>query len=206
MTIRVLLVDDHPIVRAGLRAVLTGAGLDVVAEAASGEEALETARSIEVDVALCDLRLGEGTDGVATVAALGRLDAAPAVVVLSTYDSEADVVGAVRAGALGYVRKGEPPERIVAAIEAAARGESSLAPDLTARVMRGLRSSHPQLTARELEVLRHLATGESNRDIARALFVSEATVKTHLVHIFTKLDVDSRSRAVHEARRRGLVR
>lgn len=205
MSVRVLLLDDHPIVRAGLRAVLESAGLAVVAEAAGGEEALTLARHSRPDVVLCDLRLGEGMDGVATTAALGRLSPAPAVVILSTYDSEADVVGAVRAGALGYVRKGEPPERIVAAIEAAARGESSLAPDLTARVMRGMRSSHPQLTNRELEVLRHLGTGESNRDIARALFVSEATVKTHLVHIFTKLDVDSRSRAVHEGRRRGLI-
>ncbi|MPV48819.1 MULTISPECIES: response regulator transcription factor [unclassified Pseudactinotalea] len=206
MTVRVLLIDDHPIVRAGLRAVLEAAGLEVVAEASSGEEGVVLAGHLAPDVALCDLRLGEGMDGAATAAALGALPDPAAVVVLSTFDSDADVFGAIRAGALSYVRKGEPPERIVVAIEAAARGETSLAPDLAARVMRGMRSTHPELTAREREVLRHLATGESNRDIAKALFVSEATVKTHLVHIFAKLDVDSRSRAVHEGRRRGLVR
>lgn len=206
MTITVILVDDHPVVRSGLRAVLDGAdGVEVVGEAATGEEAIALATSARPDVVLCDLRLGTGLDGIQATAALRALDPAPAVLILTTFDRDAEIVGAIEAGAAGYLLKEVGPEEIVDGIQRAASGEVVLAPDLASRVLKGMRSSRPRLTAREVEVLRLLATGETNKEIARALFVSEATVKSHLVHIFTKLGVDSRSRAVHVARESGLI-
>lgn len=202
---RVAIVDDHPVVRAGLRALLESAGIDVVGEAASGEEALLLAERVRPQVVLCDLRLGAGLNGIETTARLTALEPTPAVVILSTYDRDSELLGAIEAGALGYVLKDEPPEKIVEAIRAAAAGQVHLAPELSTRVMQGLRSTRPRLTARELEVLRHAATGASNREIADELFVSEATVKTHLVHIFEKLDVSSRGQAVRTGRDLGLV-
>lgn len=206
MTITVILVDDHPVVRSGLRAVLDGAdGVEVVGEAATGEEAIALATSARPDVVLCDLRLGTGLDGIQATAALRALDPAPAVLILTTFNRDAEIVGAIEAGAAGYLLKEVGPEEIVDGIQRAASGEVVLAPDLASRVLKGMCSSRPRLTAREVEVLRLLATGETNKEIARALFVSEATVKSHLVHIFTKLGVDSRSRAVHVARESGLI-
>lgn len=206
MTVGVLLVDDHPVVRTGLRAVIgMRPGITIVGEAATAEEGIQLAAHLRPDVVLCDLRLGDGMDGVAATAALRSLDPAPAVIILTTFDRDADILRAIEAGAAGYLLKDVAPDIIVDAIQAAARGEMVLAPELATRVMRGMRNPVPRLTERELEVLQHLATGSSNKQIARTLFVSEATVKSHLVHIFTKLDVDSRARAVHVAREAGLL-
>ena len=202
----VLLVDDHPVVRSGLRAVLDAApSVEVVGEAATGEEAITLAGHLRPDVVLCDVRLGDGIDGIETTAALRALDPAPAVLILTTFDRDAEILGAIEAGAAGYLLKDVDPDVIIDGIRRAAAGDIVLAPDLASRVLKGMRSPLPKLTARELEVLRLLATGSSNREIARTLFVTEATVKSHLVHIFTKLDVDSRSRAVHVARQTGLI-
>ena len=203
----VLLVDDHPVVRTGLRAVIgSRPGVEILGEAATGEEAVVLAGHLRPDVVLCDLRLGDGMDGVATTAALRRLVPAPAVIILTTFDRDVDILGAIEAGAAGYLLKDVSPDTIVDAISAAARGEMVLAPGMASRVMRGMRNPAPRLTAREMEVLQHLATGASNREIAKSLFVSEATVKSHLVHIFTKLGVDSRARAIHVAAESGVLR
>ena len=205
-TTTVLLVDDHPVVRSGLRAVLqTDPAVQIVGEAATGEEALELARTLRPQVVLCDLRLGEGMDGIRATAALTALDPSPAVLILTTFDRDAELLGAIEAGAAGYLLKDVPPESIVDGIVRAARGETVLAPELAARVLQGMRSPLPQLTERETEVLRLVSTGATNREIATELFVTEATVKSHLAHIFTKLGVDSRSRAVHVARETGLI-
>lgn len=206
MTTTVLLVDDHPVVRSGLRAVLdTGDTVTVVGEAATGEEAITLASHLHPDVVLCDLRLGEGIDGIQTTAALRALDPAPAVLILTTFDRDAEILGAIEAGAAGYLRKDVAPEVIAEGVRRAAAGDVVLAPELATRVLKGMRSPRPKLTDREIEVLRLLAKGSTNREIARALFVTEATVKTHLTHIFTKLDVDSRSRAIHIAQETGLI-
>lgn len=206
MTVSVLLVDDHPVVRTGLRAVIgSGPGVTILGEAATGEEGVVLAGHLRPDVVLCDLRLGDGMDGVEATAALRALDPPPAVIILTTFDRDADILRAIEAGAAGYLLKDVSATTIVEAIHAAARGETVLAPELATRVMRGMRKPTPRLTQRELEVLQHLSTGASNREIAKALFVSEATVKSHLVHIFTKLDVDSRARAIHVATEAGIL-
>lgn len=206
MTTTVLLVDDHPVVRSGLRAVLNnGEAVQIVGEAATGEEAITLAAHLHPDVVLCDLRLGAGIDGIETTAALRALDPAPAVLVLTTFDRDAEVLGAIEAGAAGYLLKDVAPEVIIDGIQRAAAGDMVLAPGLASRVLRGMRNPLPRLTAREIDVLKHLATGFTNKEIARALFVTEATVKSHLNNIFTKLDVDSRSRAVHLAQETGLI-
>lgn len=206
MTTTVLLVDDHPVVRSGLRAVLDATDtVRVVGEAATGEEALTLASHFHPDVVLCDLRLGDGLDGIQTTAALRALDPAPAVLILTTYDRDAEILGAIEAGAAGYLLKEVIPDAIIEGITRAAAGETVLAPDLAARVLKGMRSPLPKLTDRERDVLRLLATGATNREIARTLFVTEATVKSHLVHIFGKLGVDGRSRAIRVAQETGLI-
>jgi len=204
--LRVLIADDHPIVRAGVRALFTGrADVEVVGEAATGEEAVALARHLAPQVVLCDLRMGEGMNGVQATAALRALDPAPAVVILTTFDRDAEILGAIEAGAAGYVLKDAPPEAIVRAVHDAAAGRLALTPELTERVVQVMRAPRVRLTEREQEVLRLLDEGASNPQIAKTLFVAEATVKTHLVHIFAKLGVDSRSRAVAVARERGLL-
>ncbi|MCK2033153.1 MULTISPECIES: response regulator transcription factor [Microbacterium] len=204
--VRILLVDDHPIVRAGVRSLFDRRDdAEVVGEAASGEEAVVLARHLRPDVVLCDLRLGAGMDGVQTTAALRALDPAPAVLILTTFDRDAQILGAIEAGAAGYLLKDIAPEDIVRAVRQAASGGQALTPELTARVGRALRAPRVQLTGRELDVLRLLDTGASNREIAKALFVTEATVKTHLVHVFEKLGADSRAKAVAIARESGLL-
>ncbi|MFE7065635.1 response regulator [Microbacterium sp. NPDC057658] len=204
--VRILLVDDHPIVRAGVRSLFDRRDdAEVVGEAASGEEAVVLARHLRPDVVLCDLRLGAGMDGVQTTAALRALDPAPAVLILTTFDRDAQILGAIEAGAAGYLLKDIDPEDIIRAVRQAASGGQALTPELTARVGRALRAPRVQLTGRELDVLRLLDTGASNREIAKALFVTEATVKTHLVHVFEKLGADSRTKAVAIARESGLL-
>ena len=205
--VRVLVVDDHPVVRAGLRALLEAQpGLRVVGEAGDGEEALAAVAAHSPDVVLCDLRLGEGLDGVGVTETLRRTGAgAPAVVILTTYDHDADIVRAVEAGAAGYLLKDAAPAEIVTAIERARAGETVLSPAMTERVVETMRTRTAGLSERELDVLRLVADGASNKEVARALFVSEATVKTHLNHAFGKLGVDSRTAAVATARSAGLL-
>ncbi|MFD4960451.1 response regulator [Microbacterium sp. NPDC058389] len=204
--LRVLIADDHPIVRAGVRSLFAGQpGIEIVGEAATGEEAVALAHHERPEVVLCDLRMGEGMDGVQTTAALRALEPAPAVVILTTFDRDAEILGAIEAGAAGYVLKDAPPDTIVRAVRDAAAGRLALTPELSARVVQVLRAPRVRLTDRELDVLRLLATGASNPQIAKSLFVTEATVKTHLVHIFGKLGVDTRSRAVAVAQERGIL-
>lgn len=206
MTVTVLIVDDHPVVRSGLRAVLDAdPALSVVGEAASGEEAIALTEHLRPAVVLCDLRLGDGIDGIETTTELRALDGAPAVLILSTFDRDAEILGAIEAGAAGYLLKESDPDTIIEGIRRAAAGETVLSPELQARVLRGMRNPLPRLTEREAEVLRLLATGLTNKEIARTLVVTEATVKSHLVHVFTKLGVDSRSQAMHRAQEIGLI-
>ena len=207
MRVRVLVVDDHPVVRAGLTALLSvQPALEVVGEAADGQSAIEAATRLEPDVILCDLRLGEGPDGVAVTRAVrSAAGPVPAVLILTTYDHDVDVVRAVEAGAAGYLLKDAAPAVIVDSILAASRGESVLGPELTERVVQTMRVRRADLSARELDVLRLVAEGLSNRDVARRLVVSEATVKTHLNHVFAKLGAESRTAAVASARAAGLL-
>lgn len=206
MATRVLLVDDHPIVRAGLQTLLEQAdGIRVVGQAGSGEEALAELDHTRPDVVLCDLRLGPGLDGVATTKAMGQTAVPLAVLILTTYDNDTDIVRAVEAGAVGYLLKDANPADIVDAIHRAARGETVLSPDMTERVITTMRRPRISLSNREREVLALVADGMSNRDIAHHLFLSEATVKTHLNHAFAKLAVENRTSAIATARAAGLL-
>lgn len=204
--ITVLLVDDHPVVRSGLRALLAGEPtLNVVGAAATAEEALTLVATLDPDVVLSDLRLGDGIDGVTLTETLRRGGERPAVLILTTYDNDSDIVRAVMAGAAGYLLKDAEPEVIVQGIHEAAGGRLVLSPELERRVAARMTHGVPQLSDRELDVLRLVAEGRANKEIARTLFISEATVKTHLVHIFGKLHTDSRTSAVAAARTHGLI-
>jgi len=204
--VTVLLVDDHPIVRGGLRALFERHDdVEIVGEAASGEEAVTLAAHLHPDVVLCDLRLGAGMDGVETTAALRAQDPAPAVIILTTFDRDAEILGAIEAGAAGYLLKDVSPATILHSIKEAATEHIVLAPEMAQRVVQGMRKPRVRLTERELDVLRLLGDGASNREIARTLFVTEATVKTHLVNLFAKLGVESRAKAVTHARETGLL-
>jgi len=206
--IRLLIADDHPIVRAGLRAVLAAEpDFDVVGEADTAERAIEAARALRPDVVLMDLRFGPGAmHGNEATAVITALPDPPHVLVLTTYDTDADILAAVESGALGYLLKDAPPEDLAAAVRTAAAGESALAPRIAGRLMSRLRDPLPALTTRENEVLELVARGLSNQRISKALFLSQATVKSHLVHIYAKLGVDSRTAAVAAARERGILR
>ncbi|ATZ23607.1 response regulator [Streptomyces lavendulae] len=207
MTIRLLLADDHPVVRAGLRAVLdTEPDFAVVAEAATAERAVELAASEPVDVVLMDLQFGAGMHGSAATAAITARPGGPRVLVLTTYDTDADILAAVEAGASGYLLKDAPPEELAAAVRTAAAGQSALAPAVALRLMDRMRTPAEALTKRELEVLQLVADGLSNQQISKKLFLSQATVKSHLVHIYAKLGVDSRTSAVAAAATRRLIR
>ena len=203
---RVLITDDHPVVRAGLRMLLEAAGIEVVTEAASGTEAIELTRMHQPELVLMDLQLGPGMDGVAATAALRELPDPPHVLIVTTYDTDADILRAVEAGAVGYLLKDAPPDELIRAVRKAAHGETALAPVVADRLLASLRNPVQRLSARELEVLTLVADGASNREVATKIFVSEATVKSHLVHIFDKLGVDSRTAAVGRARDLGLLR
>ncbi|MFX4273049.1 response regulator [Propionibacteriaceae bacterium Y1685] len=203
--LRLMLVDDHPVVRQGLRAVFGSFDdIEVVAEASDGAQALHLLRVTEVDCVLMDLQM-PGVDGVTATRQITALPDGPAVLVLTTYDSDADIIAAVDAGASGYLLKDAAPELIMDAARRAARGESALAPEVADRLKHRTRSSQT-LTRREVEILELLAGGATNRAMAKELFISEATVKTHLVHIFDKLGVDNRTTAVATARERRLIR
>jgi DNA-binding NarL/FixJ family response regulator len=204
--VRVLIVDDHPVVRNGLRGMLDGEpGVAVVGEASDGAEALAVADRLAPDVVLMDLRM-PGMDGIQATAAFAARGPTPRVLVLTTYDTDADVLRAVEAGATGYLLKDASSGELVRAVRAVARGESVLAPVALNRLTRRVRTPDADApTARELDVLRQVARGASNREVAAALHISEATVKSHLLHLFTKLGVEDRTAAVTVALRRGLI-
>ena len=202
--IRVLLVDDHPVVRYGLAGLLGGEpDIEVVGEASDGREGVGRAAELGPDVVLMDLRMPV-MDGVEATALIVATDG-PRVLVLTTYDTDADILRAVEAGATGYLLKDTPRDELVEAVRAASRGETVLAPPLAAKLMRQVRSND-QLTAREVEVLSLVSRGMSNGDIAKELFIGEATVKTHLLHVFDKLGVSDRTAAVTTAMRLGVLR
>ncbi|MFI6183995.1 response regulator [Nonomuraea sp. NPDC051191] len=204
--IRIILVDDHPVVRSGLRAMLAGQpDFDLVGEAATGEEGVELAARLAPDVVLMDLQLGAGMHGSEATRRIVALDG-PRVLVLTTFDTDADIVAAIESGATGYLLKDAPSEDLHAAVRSAATGAGALAPSVAARLLGRVRAPDATLSPRELEVLGHVAAGLSNRQISKVMFLSETTVKTHLAHIYTKLDVDSRTAAVAAASKRGLIR
>ena len=201
--IRVLVVDDHPVVRSGLVGLLDSeADLEVVGEAENGREGVALAASLTPDVVLMDLRMPvlDGASATAEITAAGTAR----VLVLTTYDTDGDILRAVEAGATGYLLKDTPRDQLLAAVRAAARGETVLAAPLAAKLMRQVRGGD-QLTPRELEVLALVAQGKSNPEIARELFIGEATVKSHLLHVFDKLGVSDRTAAVTRALERGLL-
>ncbi|GAA1737940.1 response regulator transcription factor [Isoptericola hypogeus] len=205
--IGVLLVDDHHVVRAGLRALLDSQpDIEVVGQASSGEEALGEVARAAPDVVVMDLELGEGMDGVAATRAVRAARPNLPVLVFSAYDTDADVVRVVDAGAIGYVLKDAPPAEIFAAVRGAVAGHSVLSPPVASRLLQQTRNPAGALTPREAELLTLLAQGLSNRELGRRLFISEATVKTHLVHVYAKLGVDSRAAAVAHALRGQTVR
>lgn len=205
-TVRVVVVEDHPVTRMGVVALLgQDERIEVVGEAGAGEDALGVVAREHPDVVVTDLRLGDGLDGVGVTSAVRGTRPAPAVLVLTTYDTDRDIVRAVEAGAAGYLLKDADPARITDAVIRAAAGETVLSPDLAQRVVARISRPQADLSPREVEILAAVARGLSNREIARALVISEATVKTHLVHVFTKLDVDSRTAAVARAREEGVI-
>ena len=204
--IRVMIVDDHPVVRNGLSGMFAGEpGFEVVGEASDGSEALRRARAISPDVILMDLRMPE-MDGVSAIAALSAAGVPARVLVLTTYDTDSDVLAAIEAGATGYLLKDAPPNELFKAVRAAAGGETVLSPTVATRVVGQMRAPVQEpISQRELEVLELVAQGTSNRDTAARLFISEATVKTHLMHIYGKLGVNDRAAAVAEAFNLGLL-
>ena len=203
--VRVLLCDDHVVVRAGLLALLSSEpDIEVVGEAGNGEEAVATAAKLAPDVVLMDLQLGDGIDGVEATRRIAGTG--PHVLVLTTYDTDADITRAIAAGATGYLLKAERPEELFSAIRSAAQGRTALSPPVASRVMARMRGTgRPTLTDRESDILAQLAHGLGNREIARALFISEATVKTHLGRIYAKLGVDTRAGAVAVAKEQRLL-
>jgi DNA-binding NarL/FixJ family response regulator len=201
--ISVLLVDDHLVVRSGLKALLgTQPDITVVAEAASGEEALAAAHQHPADVVMMDLAMGQGMDGIEAIKLLRQASKQQAVLVFTTYDSDADIVRAVDAGAMGYVLKDAAPEEIFAAVRGAAQGKSVMSAPVASRLFQQLRNPDEVLTPREAELLSLLIQGLSNRELGKRLFISEATVKTHLAHIYAKLGVETRAAAIAVAIRR----
>ncbi|GHJ17214.1 response regulator [Micromonospora sp. AKA38] len=205
--VRLLIADDHPVVRAGLRAVLeTEPGLVVVAEAATAEAAVARAAGGDVDVVLMDLRFGAGLSGVDATAAITARPHAPRVLIVTTYDSDADTLPAIEAGATGYLLKDASTDELAAAVRAAAAGRTALAPAVADRLVNRLRTPDTALTRRETEVLGLVADGLSNQAVGRRLHLTEGTVKSHLSRIYTKLRVDSRTAAVAAAIDLGILR
>ncbi|MEU1598462.1 response regulator transcription factor [Streptomyces sp. NPDC005708] len=205
--IRIVLADDHPVVREGLRAMLSAEpDLEVVADASNGPQAEALAAELRPDIVLMDLRMpdGAGVDSIVRMTASGLPSR---VIVLTTYDTDRDILRAVEAGAAGYLLKDLPRAELADAVRAAARGETVLAPSVAARLVNQLRArpQRPRLSERESAVLRLVADGCTNAEIGRRLFIGESTVKTHLLRIFAKLGVDDRTAAVTSAMRHGLL-
>ncbi len=202
-TITVLLADDHLVVRSGLKALLgTQPGIEVVAEAATGEEALALTEQHGPAVVMMDLAMGAGMDGIEAIKQLRQHNSRQAILVFTTYDSDADIVRAVDAGAMGYLLKDASPEEIFAAVRGAVQGKSVMSAPVASRLFQQLRSPDAILTPREAELLSLLTEGLSNRELGQRLFISEATVKTHLAHIYAKLGVETRAAAIATAIRR----
>ncbi|WP_419998935.1 response regulator [Streptomyces boninensis] len=207
--ITLLLVDDHPVVRDGLRGMFAAAdGFTVLGEASSGVEAVDLAVRLDPDVVLMDLRM-PGGNGVDAIAELKRRGARSRVLVLTTYDTDTDTIPAIEAGATGYLLKDAPRDELLAAVRAAADGRAVLSPAVASRLVTAVREPtavvDETLSGREHEVLLLVARGTSNRQIAAKLFISEATVKTHLQHIYAKLDVKDRAAAVAAGYDRGIL-
>jgi DNA-binding NarL/FixJ family response regulator len=204
--IRLLIADDHPVVRDGLRGIFEASGeFEVVGEASSGREAVDRAAALEPDVVLMDLRMPE-MDGVTAIRRLAERGVPTRVLVLTTFDTDTDVLPAIEAGATGYLLKDSPPEDLLRGARAAARGEAVLSPSVATRLLGQVRAPAAEpLSQRELDVLGLIARGASNRDAASRLFISEATVKTHVLHIFAKLGVNDRAAAVAAGFERGLL-
>jgi DNA-binding NarL/FixJ family response regulator len=203
--IRVLVADDHPVVRSGIVGLLAGAvDVEVVGEARDGDEAVRLALQLQPDVVLMDLRM-PGLDGDEATARILRERPAVRVVILTTYESDASILTAIEAGASGYLLKAAPEEEILAGVRSVARGEVALAPSIAALLVKRVAAPAVTLSPREKQVLGLVAQGASNPSIAATLFLSEATVKTHLLHVFEKLGVNDRTRAVTRAMELGLL-
>jgi DNA-binding NarL/FixJ family response regulator len=204
--IRILITDDHPVVREGLSGMLAGqSDFEVIGLAADGDTAVKMHGSLAPDVTLMDLRM-PGLDGVGAIKAIKAQQPSSRIIVLTTYDSDADILRAIEAGATGYLLKDAPREELFRAIRAAARGDSVLAPAVAARLMTRMRApAEENLSAREIEVLQLVAKGASNKEIGKSLHISTATVKAHLIHIYGKLGVDDRTAAVTTALETGII-
>ncbi|MEU9383014.1 response regulator transcription factor [Streptomyces sp. NPDC048279] len=207
--ISLLIVDDHPVVRDGLRGMFTSApGFTVLDEAPDGVAAVALARALDPDVILMDLRM-PGGGGVDAIRELTRQGTRARILVLTTYDTDSDTLPAIEAGATGYLLKDAPREELFTAVRAAAQGRTVLSPAVASRLVTAVRTpgapGNEPLSAREREVLALVARGTSNREVARELFISEATVKTHLTHLYTKLGVNDRAAAVATAYQRGIL-
>ena len=206
-TIRLVIVDDHAVVRAGIRALLESQpDLTVVGEAADTTSAQDIVSDTKPDVVLMDLNLAHGGDGADTTATLLAAPNPPRVLVLTTYDTESDILAAIDAGAAGYLLKDAPPADVFDAIRRTANGETVLSPAVAATLVKRTTSPGPVLTEREVAIVEFLAQGLGNRQIAKELMVSQATIKSHLTHIYTKLDVDTRAGAVARAIEQRIIR
>ena len=209
--IRILLADDHPVVRAGLASLLASEDdFEIVDMVGTPDDAVARAAEGGVDVVLMDLRFGdqpgiEVAGGVEATRRIRALDNPPQVLVVTNYSTDGDVVGAVSAGAVGYLLKDSSPEDLIAGVRDVARGESVLSKQVASKIMGRMNNPMTALSAREIEVLSLVAQGQSNREIGKKLFLTEATVKSHMGHVFNKLDVTSRTAAVAEARQRGII-
>ncbi|WP_437583702.1 response regulator [Paramicrobacterium sp. CJ85] len=207
--IRVLVADDHPIVRSGIVGLLDAADdIEVVGEAATGREAVDRARALRPDLVVMDLRMPE-LDGTEATAAIVEELPSTRILILTTYESDDHILGAIEAGAAGYLLKAAPSEEIVAGVRAVIGGETVLAPSIAATLVKRMRrtenTTSVSLSPRELDVLRLVAAGRSNPQIARELFIGEATVKTHLLHAYEKLGVSDRTQATLRALDLGLI-
>lgn len=205
--IRVLLVDDHPVVRAGIEGILNSQpDIEVVGEASDGIEAICLNQTLQPDVILMDLQMPK-MDGVTAIKAITEQANPPHILVLTTYDTDADIVRAIQAGATGYLLKDTPREDFFTAVRQVAQGASVLTPAVASRLMAHMRApAEEQLSGREIEVLTLVSQGHSNKDIAKQLHISTATVKTHLIHIYGKLGVSDRTAAVTTALEKGILR
>jgi DNA-binding NarL/FixJ family response regulator len=203
--IRVLVADDHPIVRSGIVALLqTAQDVEVVGEASTGLEAVDGALALSPDVVLMDLRM-PGIDGDEATARILAAQPSIRVLILTTYESDDSILTAIEAGASGYLLKAAPQDEILAGVRAVARGEVALAPRIAALLVHRVKTPAVALSPRETQVLTLVAAGKSTPAIAAELFGGEATVKTHLLHVFEKLGVSDRTRAVTRAMELGLL-